>query len=348
MKQKNFFTLFLSAFLFALSTPISKFLLDKNDPVLLAALFYLGAALGLLPFFWKNFISELKGIKNEKSDFWRLPLSVLCGGILAPLSFLFGIKYANASTASLFLNFEVILTAFFAFIFFKEHLGKRFVLSTIVALAAGITLALPQTLEMQKGLLLVFTACVLWSLDNNLAATMRSISPETNTMVKGFVGGLVNLGLYLSSGTSAGPLSLKVLVGALIVGAISYGYSIVLYIRGARLMGAARSQMIFALNPFIAILLSWIFLKENVDSYFMISLFLMFAGAVILYTERHEHEHHHEAEEHIHEHSHDDDHHFHQHEKMKKGERHTHAHKHETLHHQHPHYPDIHHRHEHK
>ncbi len=348
MKQKNFFTLLLSAFLFSLSTPISKKILDFNNPVLIAALFYFGAALGLLPLFWKNLISELKGIKKEKHDFWRLPLSILTGGLLAPLSFLFGIKYANASTASLFLNFQMIFTALLAFFLFREHLSKRFLFTSCIVLVAGLILFIPQTVEMQKGLIFVLIACLLWSFDNNLVATIRSISPETNTIMKGLVGGGVNFILYQGTKSAEESLSLPILAIALIVGAISYGHSIVLYIRGARLMGAARSQMIFGLHPFLAVLLSWIFLSETINFYFILSFVLMMAGAFILYTESHDHEHFHPAEEHTHEHAHNDHHHFHTHENLKKNERHTHKHSHQELKHSHPHYPDVHHRHEHK
>lgn len=348
MKQKNFFTLLLAAFLFSLSAPISKKLLDQNSPVLIAALFYFGAALGLLPLFWKNLISELKGINKEKNDCWRLPLSILTGGLLAPLCFLFGIKYANASAASLFLNFQMIFTAVFAFFLFKEHLSKRFLLSSLIVLVAGLILFIPQTMEMQKGLILVLLACLLWSFDNNLVATIRSISPETNTIMKGLFGGGINLILYQGTKEIGEELSLSVFVVALIVGAISYGYSIVLYIRGARIMGAARSQMIFGMHPFLAVILSWVFLNESLNIFFIISFILMMGGAFLLYTESHEHEHTHPEEEHIHEHHHHDGHHFHAHENLKKNERHTHKHSHSELKHSHPHYPDIHHRHEHK
>ena len=346
MKKKQFLTLILSAFLFALSTPLSKILLDQNSPVFLAALFYLGNALGLLPLFHKSFFNELKGIKKEKADLLRLSLSVIFGGIIAPVALLIGIQKATAATASLFLNFEFLVTALIAYFFFHEHLGKRFILSCLAALSAGIIIALPQQHEVQLGLLFVIVACFSWGFDNNLAATMRSISPETNTIVKGIFGGLFNLTLYFSQGNipSIAPLTL---VGALAIGFISYGVSIVLYIRGAREVGAARSQMIFALNPFLSVLLSWIFLKEKFDAYFFAGLVLMILAAWIIYRENHEHAHDHNEEEHIHEHSHNDDHHFHEHHGEEKSLKHTHFHKHQSLKHHHPHYPDIHHRHSH-
>jgi len=125
LNKKYFGFAIIAALLFGVSTPISKLLLERSNPVFLASLFYLGAAFFLLPFSRKEFKQELRHIKNDKKDVYRLIGAIFFGGVLGPVCLLFGIKMINATSASLLLNLETVATTFLAWIFFKEGLGKR-------------------------------------------------------------------------------------------------------------------------------------------------------------------------------------------------------------------------------
>src|SRR6266404_3320456 len=99
----------LAAALFGVSTPFSKLLLGRVDPLLLAGILYLGSGLGLA--LWVGTRALLKkDIRREARLQWRdLPwigLAVLSGGIVAPVLLMFGLKLTPGSSASLLLNLE--------------------------------------------------------------------------------------------------------------------------------------------------------------------------------------------------------------------------------------------------
>jgi len=316
-----------------------------TSPILLAALFYLGAALSLLPFSKNKFAQELKYIKKSPKDVKRIIGAVVFGGILGPICLLYGVKLTTASTASLLLNLETVATTFLAFIIFKEHVGKRVVLASILTILAGALLIINFDYNINIGGLLVALGCFFWGFDNNFTATVEGISPQTNTIIKGLVAGLFNLFLALALGHYQ--IDLWTFIFAILVGFVSYGFSISLYILSARQLGASRSQIIFASNPFIGSLLSFLIFWNLPGTKFLIALGIMILAVILLYYEKHAHMHCHPELEHEHEHTHDDDHHFHSHKGSTDRQKHTHKHIHKKQDHSHLHYPDLHHRHSH-
>jgi hypothetical protein len=156
----------------------------------------------------------------------------------------------------------------------------------------------------------------------------------------------VNLALGLSLDPFAG--NGLAVVSALLIGVLSYGASIVLYIRAAQMLGATRAQIAFASAPFFGVALSVAFLGEGLRIEHGVSAGLFAAAIVLLMFERHVHRHSHKAMRHEHAHRHDDGHHLHEHPGMPAATRHSHAHEHEPMVHAHPHWPDLHHRHHHR
>lgn len=344
MNRKYIFLALVAAFLFSLSTPFSKILLENLHPILLASLLYLGAAIFLLPISIKEFPREIYIIRCGK-DMRRLLGAAVFGGIIGPLCLLYGIKQINASSASLLLNFETVATTFVAWFLFKEHISKKIVFSSILMCVAGAFLVVNMDLSINWGGLLIVAACCSWALDNNFTAAVESISPSTNTIIKGVFAGLFNLLLFFA--IEELNFLLKDVLFALLLGGFAYGLSIWLYIRSARHMGAARSQIIFAANPFLGVIVSYFVLTEKLGLGFCIGLALMLVSIVLVYFERHHHHHIHKEIEHEHEHSHHDGHHDHTHLNEDCKNMHTHKHQHGRCEHAHVHFPDVHHKHSH-
>ena len=120
-----------SAILFGASTPFAKVLLSDISPVLLAGLFYFGSGIGLIMIrFFKD-----RGWRNPgllKYDWTWLFCAIGFGGILGPVLLMFGLTLTTSATASLLLNFEAVLTAFIAWMIFKESTDKRIVLGMLL------------------------------------------------------------------------------------------------------------------------------------------------------------------------------------------------------------------------
>ncbi|PIE23317.1 MAG: EamA family transporter [Planctomycetota bacterium] len=345
-----------SALLFGIATPASKQLLASLPATVLAGLLYLGAALALLPI-----VLRRKGERRREQDGGggapaqerkrpdrrnqlRLLGAVFFGGVAGPVLLLLGLERAQAASVSMLLSLETVATAVLALLFFREQMGRwTWIASAGVVVASGM-LAFDRGVPSLIGALLVLAACVAWGLDNNLTAVIDGFTPSESTFWKGLIAGVVNLSLGFAlhrTGLSGAWL------WALLVGALSYGMSITLYIHSAQLIGAVRSQMVFATAPVFGVVGALAWLGEALVPLQLGAAALLAVALLLLSLERHEHEHVHEAVEHEHSHRHDEGHHLHQHEGLPASHRHSHRHRHERLIHSHQHWPDLHHRHQH-
>ena len=339
----------LAAMLFGLSAPLSKLLLDQVEPLPLASLLYLGAGLGVGLVL---LLQRVRGSQTEagltKQDLPWLTAAILAGGVGAPIGILYGLRATPAATASLLLNFEVVATAGIAALAFREHTGRRTWLAVGAITIASVLLSLDPNAGwgFSSGALLILAACMLWGIDNNATGRISLKDPKRIVTVKGLAAGSVSAVLALSVG-QAFPSGMAVVYG-LALGAVSYGASIVLFVRALRSLGAARTGALFGTAPFLGMGLSLLVFREAPDLTFYLSLPIMLLGAWLLTTEKHGHIHVHVPLEHDHAHEHDA-HHQHSHEAAVGAKtRHSHPHRHEPMTHDHPHRPDAHHRHEHE
>jgi len=167
-------------------------------------------------------------------------------------------------------------------------------------------------------------------------------------MLKGLVAGSVNVVIAIALG-SGWPDASRV-GGALILGILSDGVSLVLFVLALRELGTARTGAYFSIAPFVGAAISIGVFGERPTALLVVGGACMALGVWLHLTERHEHAHSHEAMEHEHAHVHGE-HHQHDHDAGDPGVtdpvRHVHPHRHVPLMHTHPHYPDIHHRHGH-
>ncbi len=335
----------LAALLFGASTPAASLIVDDMKPLVLAGLLYLGAALAVLPW-WLVRRPDASALQRG----WRpLTLAVVMGGGVGPALLTAGLVDTPAASASLLLNMELVATVLIAATFLREHLGRNVILAAVLVSVAGMLLVWEPGASVSVGALLIVGACVCWGIDNSVTARIDQISPQHVVFLKGIVAGTVNLALGLII-TGAGHVDAKSVAGALVVGALGYGASITLWVRGAQQLGAARGQVIFATAPFLGAVLSWSVLSDSIQRAQLVALAIAAVGVGLSLRSDHLHEHHHHVMSHTHEHRHDDGHHDHVHgdeDGEASGGRHSHVHDHREMAHAHPHVPDLHHRHDH-
>lgn len=333
-----------AAVLFGAGTPLAKLLLNNISPWLLAGLLYLGSGVGLTLYRW---LRRSPGVQLQpKGGLW-LTGAILAGGVIGPVLLMFGLSGMPASGASLLLNAEGVFTALLAWFVFRENVDRRIALGMAAIVAGAIVLSWPGHLDFGAlwPTLAVLGACLAWGIDNNLTRKVSLADAPWLASIKGLCAGLVNLTIALVLG--AHWPTLPTLAGALLVGGLAYGVSLVLFVVGLRHLGTARTGAYFSVAPFFGALLAILWLGEPVSLPLLIAGWLMALGVWLHLTERHSHEHTHEAIEHEHEHVHDE-HHQHEHdEPVPASIRHSHRHRHEPLTHTHAHFPDAHHRHGH-
>ncbi len=338
--RRGLFRCGVAALLFGASTPAASQLAGEMSVFALAGLLYLGAGAGAVPYSLRH----PPDWGSVRRGWRRLALAVFFGGMAGPVLLVLGLTRTSAASASLLLNLELPLTVLIAGLLFREHLGSRVVAGAVLVTAAGTALAATEgSATIRWGALFIGLACVAWAIDNVVTAVLDELAPAHVTLVKGWVAGTVNFSVAVATGAmpSLGAAGL-----ALVVGAIGYGLSITLWVAGARDLGAARAQVVFATAPFLGALLAWVVLREAATLGQVIAVLLAGTGIALVLRSHHEHEHHHPASVHDHEHMHTDSHHDHEHPGGDPG-RHQHPHVHTPITHSHPHVPDLHHRHEH-
>jgi len=268
--------------------------------------------------------------------------AVFFGGIIGPVLLLVGLKHALAASVSMWLNLETVATATLAVLLFREHIGPWTWIGNAGVAGAGVLLGLDQGWAGWMGLACVAGAAIAWGLDNNFTALIDGMTPEDSTFWKGLIAGTTNMAVGIA--LVGWPVNTKWL-WALLLGGLSYGASVVLYIRAAQNLGATRSQMIFAAAPFFGVGFSLFWLGEGLSLLQGLAASILAGSIAIMFLERHEHAHEHNRLTHEHAHRHSDAHHEHPHSDSQPGRTHTHVHEHAPIRHSHPHWPDLHHRH---
>lgn len=338
-----------AAALFGAGTPVAKLLLAHTGPWLLAALLYFGSGCGLA------LLRLLRGTPRPRlaarEGYW-LAGAVLAGGVVAPVLLMGGLSAMPAADASLLLNAEAVFTALLAWFAFKENFDGRVVWGMAAIVAGAVALSWPQgegiDLSTLWPALAVLSACLAWGLDNNLTRKVALQDASWIAMVKGLGAGGTNLLLALATGATWPGVA--TVGAAALLGFLSYGSSLWLFVLALRHLGTARTGAYFSVAPFFGAVLALLWLRESLTANLALGGALMAVGVGLHLSERHVHEHRHEAMEHTHSHAHGtgDPHHDHTHdEPVVPGTRHSHLHRHVELTHRHAHYPDAHHRHEH-
>jgi drug/metabolite transporter (DMT)-like permease len=339
-----------AAVLFGVSTPFAKLLLRGAAPELLAGLLYLGSGAGLLVVWLARRGKSRREAPLARRDVPWLAGAIAAGGVIAPSLLMLGLVRTPASSASLLLNLEGVLTALLAWFVFRENVDRRIALGMAAIVAGGVVLSWQGRVELGgvAGPLLVAGATLAWAIDNNLTQKVSAGDPVQIAMLKGLTAGSVNTAIALVSG--AHWPALPRVGGALLLGFLSYGVSLVLFVLALRGLGTARTGAYFSTAPFVGAIASLVVFREWPSSAFVAAAALMGVGLWLHLSERHEHEHQHETMMHEHAHVHDE-HHRHVHgpddPAVTDPVPHTHVHQHEPLVHSHAHYPDIHHRHGH-
>ena len=232
----------LAALLFGASAPLAKLLLGEIEPISLAAFLYLGSGFGLLILQ----LFQRIGTKRESTeaplkitDIGWLAGAIIAGGITAPIILLFGLRDTPGATASLLLAFEGVATTLIAAMVFKESVSRRAWWAILVITTASILLSVNLNDEwgVSWGTMGILAACVLWGIDNNFTRNISAKDPTSIVMVKGLAAGSFSLVLTMILGNRIP--NINIAIKAMVLGSLSYGLSITLFIRAMRGLGAA-------------------------------------------------------------------------------------------------------------
>jgi drug/metabolite transporter (DMT)-like permease len=325
----------LAACFYALNIPLSKVLMDKIQPTLMAGLLYFGAGIGI----GVMFLFNLKSVKKEdllgKNDTIYV-IGMILLDIIAPIMLMFGIKASTSGNAALLNNFEIVATSIIALFIFRETISKKlWIAIVLVTLSSAILTFDTSSLTFSYGSFLVLGAATCWGLENNCTTKISSKNTYEIVTIKGLCCGIGSIIIGFIIGERFN--NIPYIIYAILLGYVAYGLSIFFYIKAQNKIGAAKTSAFYAINPFVAIILSFIIYREFPMWNFYVALKFMIIGTIFIIIDtlevKHEHVHKHEYT-HIHdginhthtiEHSHPHIHHF-------SENKHNHTHKDLDLH----------------
>lgn len=273
----------LAATFYAISSPISKKLLNYMPSTLMAGFLYLGAGVGMVIIY---IIKKIIKKEEHESKLTKNELPYVIGmvllDILAPISLLYGLKYTSAATTSLLNNFEIVATALIAFIIFKEKVSGRLWVAICLVTLSCVLLSIEDisNFTFSYGALFIIIASICWGLENNCTRKISSKDPLQIVCIKGLCSGLGSIIIGLCIGEKVNVLW-SVFVVAL-VGFVAYGLSIFFYVYAQRYLGAARTSAYYAISPFIGSLLAMIIFKEFPNYLFIAALVLWLLVRILL------------------------------------------------------------------
>ena len=295
----------LAAVFYAVSSPLSKVLLEDVSPYLMAALLYLGAGIGMTAV---RAASPSK--RAEERPLTKVDSPYIFGMIVldiaAPILLMYGLLNSPASSVSLLNNFEIVATTLIALLVFGERVTPTTWVAIILITISTVILSTAGTGEISfsHGSLAVILACVCWGLENNCTRRLsdsgilacvcwglennctRRLSDSGAlriVVIKGIFSGLGALAIAVFMGM--GSPSATEVMGALALGFVSYGMSLFFYITAQASLGAAKVSAYYAMAPFIGAFISLAVLGEVLTQAFVLALVFMAAGAVVLTRE---------------------------------------------------------------
>jgi len=239
----------LAAALYAINIPLSKLLLTRIPPTMMAAFLYLGAGVGLLIY------RTLARSKSNDAPLCARDMPYVLGmialDVAAPILLMVGLERSNAANASLLNNFEIVATSVFAFFLFKETVSRRLGAAIALVTLASITLSFEGqgSFDFNAGSLCVLGAACCWGMENNCTRMLSASDPTQITVIKGVFSGLGSLLVAFIAGEPLPGLGL--IPAVMLLGFVSYGLSIAFYIRAQRDLGAAKTSAYYAIAPFL-------------------------------------------------------------------------------------------------
>ncbi len=276
----------LAAALYAISSPVSKILLNKVPPTMMAGLLYLGAGIGMsiIGLFRYKAGKLRKEMRLTKKE---MPFTVgmIVLDIAAPIFLMTGLTMTTPANVSLLNNFEIVATSLIALFIFKEAISKRLWIAIGLITVASIILSVEDvsSFSFSFGSLFVLLASICWGFENNCTRMLSVKDPLQVVVIKGFGSGL---GSLLISFILKEPFTDVVyIIATLLLGFVAYGLSIYLYVYAQRELGAAKTSAYYAIAPFIGVGLSFIIFLQIPTSLFVIALLIMIVGTYFASTD---------------------------------------------------------------
>ncbi len=201
--RNDYIMLIISAILYGSISTMAKPPLNTINPILLSSIIYL--VIGVL----LTIIAKLKGNNSNvnRNKLKLIFIDSVCGAVIGPILFFYGLNLTSASVASILINAEFLFSILFAISILKQRPGKS-AYSGIAFIFIGLILlnAKADNSDIFQnnrfiGNMLIIAAAMFWALDNNISnVILKKETPIIRLMqIKSLIGGAITLAIVFVS-----------------------------------------------------------------------------------------------------------------------------------------------------
>lgn len=298
--HEGYVVVFIAAILFGLGTVFNKVILIEDvHPLVLGGFLYLLSGLFLILTHailtikptYHQFVAPVSAEITLPREYIKVfVLVVICGVILGPFFYLYGLSETTAVNASLLLNAETLFTVSIAIIFFKEKekvktkdlLPILLILICAIILTTNLQLLSVDFGVMFYGNLLILLGTLFWAIDNNFSKILSQKGDIIHIVsLKSICGGTIVLIMSYALGISFS-FNILIVFYLLIVGFFSIGLSLVLFMLGLKLIGTTKTSITFATSSLFGAVFSFVLLNESLSAIQISAGFVMLFGVYLL------------------------------------------------------------------
>src|SRR6476660_7003640 len=280
--NRTYLILIFSAILYGSISTIAKSSLNTINPILLSSLIYL-----IIGIFLTAIVKIKKDIANVNKDAIKLIfLTSVCGAVIGPILFFYGLKLTNAFSSSLLNNAEFLFSILLAIFILKERPRRTAYIGIILIFTAVIILNLKiNSIDFFQnnnfiGNILILSATLFWALDNNISKIIlqKEIPIIKIIQIKSLIGGLISFAIVSISNISLA-INISQIPSLIFLSLGGFAGSLFLFLKGMKEVGTIKSVMIFSTSSVFGVIFAFVFLKESIEPWKLIlSLFMMMSG----------------------------------------------------------------------
>jgi drug/metabolite transporter (DMT)-like permease len=292
----------IAAILFGSVSTIIKPVLEDLNALSVSSLAYIIAGLSLIPFLKFSFTnsnsnnilkttnktSNKRKWTNNKSYFLLL-LTSICGALIAPSLFFYGLSNTSASDSSILINGEVLFSILLAIIFFNEKLIKREIIAVILVLFGIVILTTNMHfsnsfLELNIGNILIVGSTFFWALDNNISKIIsKTIHIPKIIVLKSLIGGsLLFILTMIIFGIEVFEINIFHIPYLVFAGSMGFGASLFFFLNSLKRIGTVKTILLFSTSSIFGMIFATIFLNENITIYQIIAVAVILGGCYLV------------------------------------------------------------------
>lgn len=258
---------------------VGKFVMGKVPVLMISSVRYIIA--GIILFF---IMKKTNTKKIEKQDYKYVFLIGFVGYFIATVAQLIGVKFSNASLASLVNSVNPITIMLFAAIILKEKLTLKKIICIILAIVGVHTIIGGSNEGGQViGILISLFAVISWSLISVIVRRVTQKYDPIQITTYGIIIAAVST-LPFSIGefimTPNIQLDWTVVLSLIYIGVVCTALAHFLWNKSLSMIEAGACSLFYPVQPMMSVFLGWMFLGENINVNFVIGAILIIGGVV--------------------------------------------------------------------